>query len=98
MIELQDHERRLHSTRLPGEQIADAYLARMQQRAGEAGTVLVAEIDGAFIGFAAGWIEHEDSVAETADSNRFGYISDVYVLPAYRVRRIAPRLLDALVS
>jgi len=27
VVELQDYERRLHVTRLPGEQIADAYVA-----------------------------------------------------------------------
>src|SRR5262245_43125506 len=29
MVELQEHERRLAATRLPGEQIADPYLARL---------------------------------------------------------------------
>jgi ribosomal protein S18 acetylase RimI-like enzyme len=95
VVELQDHESRLHPTRLPGE-LADAYLEWVRQQASESGTVLVAEIDGTFVGFVAGWIEEEHNIAETLDSNRFGYISDVCVLPAYRGRRIAPRLLDAL--
>jgi len=96
VIELQDHESRLHSTRLPGEQIADAYLKWMQEKAGNRGAVLVAEIEGAFVGFVAGWVEQERNIEETPDSNRFGYISDVCVLPPYRGRRIGPRLLDAL--
>jgi ribosomal protein S18 acetylase RimI-like enzyme len=96
IIELQDHERRLHATRLPGEQIADTYLAWLEHRAAESGAVLVAETQGFFVGFAAGWVEQDDNIAETADSNRFGYISDICVMPAYRGQRIALRLLDNL--
>jgi ribosomal protein S18 acetylase RimI-like enzyme len=98
VIELQDHERRLHPSRLPGDQIADAYLDWVQKRAAEQGAVLIAEIDGAFAGFVAGWIEEESHICETPDSNRFGYVSDICVLPAFRGRRIACRLLDALES
>jgi ribosomal protein S18 acetylase RimI-like enzyme len=96
IIELQDHERRLHATRLPGEQIADAYLAWIERQAADGGAVLVVETQGIFVGFAAGWVEQGDNIAETADSNRFGYISDVCVMPAYRGQRIALRLLDNL--
>jgi ribosomal protein S18 acetylase RimI-like enzyme len=96
IIELQDHERRLHATRLPGAQIADAYLAWIEHRTAVSGTVLVAEAEGGFAGFVAGWIEQEDNIAETPDSNRFGYVSDICVMPAYRGRRIARRLLAAL--
>jgi ribosomal protein S18 acetylase RimI-like enzyme len=93
-VELQDNERRLHPSRLAGEQIADAYLAWMQARAAQHGAVLIAELDGAFAGFVAGWIEEESHIEETPDSNRFGYVSDICVLSAYRGRRIAARLLD----
>jgi len=97
VTELQEHERRLHPTRLPGEQIADAYLKWMQKQAGDKdGAVLVAEIESGFVGFVAGWIEQEHNIAETAASNRFGYISDICILPAFRGRRIATRLLDAI--
>jgi hypothetical protein len=41
VIEIQEHERRLHSTRLPGEQVADAYLRWLQQKAAETGAVLM---------------------------------------------------------
>src|SRR5262249_26397440 len=51
---------------------------------------------GVFAGFAAGWIVQEEYIEETPDSNRFGYISDVCVLPAFRGRRIVARLLEAL--
>jgi ribosomal protein S18 acetylase RimI-like enzyme len=96
VVELQDHESRLHPSRLAGDQIADAYLAWMEKRAAEHGAVLIAEIDGAFAGFVAGWIEEESHIEETPDSNRFGYVSDICVLPIFRGRRIASRLLDAM--
>ena len=96
VIELQDHERSLHSSRRPGAEIADDYLAWMLGQAGEKGAALIAEIDGAFAGFVAGWIEITENIAETPESNRFGYVSDVCVLPAYRGRRVASRLLEAM--
>lgn len=83
IIKLQDYERLRHPTRLPGEQIADAYLDWMQRQAEVDDVVLVAECDSSFIGFVAGWIEQTDNVGETADSNRFGYISDICVMPAF---------------
>jgi hypothetical protein len=46
VIELQDYEGRLHPSRLPGDQIADAYLDWLQKRAAERSAVLIAEIDG----------------------------------------------------
>ena len=96
VVELQEYERRLHATRLPGEQIADAYVAWVQRRAEKSGAVLVAEIGGAFAGFAAGWIVEDDNIAETADSNRLGYVSDICVMPAYRGQRVAVELLSAI--
>jgi ribosomal protein S18 acetylase RimI-like enzyme len=96
IAELQEFERALHTSRLPGEQIADAYLTWMESQASAKGAMLVAEIDGHFVGFVAGWIEEDDSIAETADSNRFAYVSDIFVAPSHRGRRIASELLDAL--
>ena len=95
-VELQEHERRLHASRLPGEQIADAYLEWMVKQAAATGAVLVAEIDGAFAGFVAGWVVDENHIADTPDSRRFGLVSDICVLPAYRGRRLASRLLAAI--
>jgi ribosomal protein S18 acetylase RimI-like enzyme len=96
IVELHEEERRLHDSRLPGEETADAYLTWMLAAAARNGAVFVAEAGGAFAGFAAGWIVQENLVEETPDSNRFGYVSDVCVLPAFRGRRVAARLLAAL--
>jgi ribosomal protein S18 acetylase RimI-like enzyme len=78
---------------LPGERIADAYLAWLQQEAAENGVVLVAECAGLFIGFIAGWIVGEHSITETTDSRRASYMSDICITPAHRGHRIAADLL-----
>ncbi len=96
IVELQDYERVRHTTRLPGEQIADAYLDWMLQKAETEGAVLVAESKGIFVGFVAGWVEENDNIAETPDSNRVGYIFDICVMPDFRGRRIAARLLKGI--
>ena len=83
VIELQDYERLRHATHLPGERIADAYLDWMQRQAEADGAMLVAERDGSIVGFTAGWIEQTNNIGETADSNGFGYISDICVMPAF---------------
>ena len=98
IAELHEAERRISpTTRLPGEETADAYLVWMLAQVAEhGGVVLVAEFGGVFAGFAAGWIVTENNIEETPDSNRFGLISDICVLAPFRGRRIASRLLDAL--
>jgi ribosomal protein S18 acetylase RimI-like enzyme len=96
IIELQDYERLQHTTRLPGEQVADAYVDWMLSRADSCGAVLVAESNSIFAGFVAGWIEQNENIGETPDSNRVGYISDICVMPAVRGRRIATRLLEEI--
>jgi ribosomal protein S18 acetylase RimI-like enzyme len=84
IVELQDYERLRHATRVPGEQVADAYLDWMLRQVETDGAVLVGERGGSFVGFAAGWIEQTNNIGETEDSNRFGLISDVCVMPAFR--------------
>ncbi len=96
VVELHEHERRLHNSRLPGEETADAYLDWMLAEAQQGGAVLVAEAGGGFAGFAAGWIAQDNIIEETPDSNRYGCVSDVCVLPPFRGRRIASALLEAL--
>ena len=95
-IELQEYERILHWSRLLGEVIADAYIASLHREVIKGGAILVAEAGGTFAGFAAGWIEQNSFIAETPESNRYGYVSDICVLPPYRGHGIAGRLLAAL--
>lgn len=58
--------------------------------------MLVAELAGAFVGFVAGWIEESDAIVETPDSDRFAFVSDIFVAPEYRGRRVAGQLLGAI--
>jgi hypothetical protein len=56
----------------------------MMGKAAGDGAVRVAEIAGAFLGFAAGWIENENTIEDTQDSRRYGLVSDLCVLEIYR--------------
>jgi ribosomal protein S18 acetylase RimI-like enzyme len=95
-VVLQEVERALHDSRRPGAAIATAYLDWMQRQvATHNGAVFVAETDGAFQGFVACWVAKNDHIIETPDSNVFGYIADICVLPAWRGRGIAAPLLAA---
>lgn len=95
-IELQDVERALHDSRLPGDAVADAYLEWLWDRVRQdAGSLLVAEEDDVFRGFLACWVVHDDHLIETPDSNRFGLVSDICVLSEARGRGIAHLLLAA---
>jgi ribosomal protein S18 acetylase RimI-like enzyme len=96
ITDLQDYERTIHDTRRPGREIAEAYLdSLMASVTANAGSLLIAEAGGAFAGFAACWVKQEDVVAETEESNRYGYISDTFVMPALRGCGIAGHLIRA---
>jgi hypothetical protein len=73
----QDYERALHATRRPGAEIAEAYLAHIRANVAQnRGALLIAEVNGVFAGYAACWIEHDGNIAETDDSDHFGYVAD----------------------
>jgi ribosomal protein S18 acetylase RimI-like enzyme len=96
IADLQDYERTIHDTRRPGHEIAKTYLAwLMASVTANAGLLLIAEAGGEFAGFAACWVRQEDALAETEESNRYGYISDTFVMPALRGRGIAGHLIRA---
>lgn len=96
--DMQDYERVLHDTRRPGAEVAHRYLDCLEGRvAARGGVILVAEAaQSHFAGFAACWVQQDDAIAETENSNRFGYVSDTYVAPDWRGRGVAGRLLAAI--
>jgi GNAT superfamily N-acetyltransferase len=99
VIDQQEYERKLHDSRLPGAEIAAAYLRHVGESAAQNdGAIWVAELDGVFAGYAACWVEHECNLAETADYNRFGDVADTYVIPKLRSRGVAAHLLQAAES
>ena len=70
-IDLQEYERTLHDTRLPGAAVMDAYFDRLQQDvAAQSGAILIADEDGRFLGLVACVVVQDDAVQETADFER----------------------------
>lgn len=98
LVDMQDYERALHDTRLPGSETAGPYLDWLESHAAaRGGVVLVAlSAEGDLAGFSACWVQQDDLISETTDSNRFGYVSDVYTAPAWRGHGVAGRLLAAI--
>jgi ribosomal protein S18 acetylase RimI-like enzyme len=95
-VELQEVERSIHDSRVPGAQIAVAYVEWMQKQVAErSGEVFVAEAGAIFQGFVACWVDRTSHIIETPEANLFGYISDICVMPEWRGRGIAGRLLSA---
>ena len=94
-IELQDFERSL-DPRIPrGEDIADRYLELMFRRCREFdGLVLVAEVDGAVVGYVSIWIRYR-SDEPNDDPTEHGYICDLVVSADQRGRGIGRALLGA---
>jgi len=95
-IDMQEYERTLHDTRLPGAGVMDAYLDRLlQEVAAQSGALLVAEENSRLVGLVACTVVEDDAVQETADSNVHGYVNDIYVVPERRGSGLAQALLRA---
>lgn len=96
VVGLQDFEVALHDTRRPGREIAAPYVGQLLGIVAEqSGAIIVAEAEGRFAGFVACYVVEDDALAETADSNRYGYVSDIFVLPERRGSGLAQALLAA---
>ena len=95
--DLQEYERKLHDTRIPGDLAAEPTFRLLENLiSANDGELFVAEEDGAFVGYAAGFVLRDENPAETEDSNVCGYINDVYVVPHRRGRGVASLLLRAV--
>jgi ribosomal protein S18 acetylase RimI-like enzyme len=94
LIALQNHEVPLHDSRLPGEATMERYLMELLRDLRDgSGIIFIAEAAGAFVGCVACLVVEEQAVQETPDSNRHGYVSDIFVDPRYRSRGVAQLLL-----
>ena len=94
IVELQEFERALEPSLPRGEGMAEAYLRVLIERnAKHAGRILVAEVDGAVVGFAAvlGRVEPEAPDEEQAPH---AYVSDLVVLSGHRGQGLGRRLLE----
>lgn len=99
-IELQEHERAIHDTRLPGLPHTRDYLAMLWEHLAEGqGVMLIAEnAEGERLGLVAGHIVDAPWPMETPDSTRYGYVSDIFVKPEARGSGLAQTLLDAVAA
>jgi GNAT superfamily N-acetyltransferase len=97
LIALQEHERALHDTRVPGESSSKVYLEELLQKlAAQSGAMFIAESEGQFVGLVAGLIVDEPWPMETRDSTRYGYVTDIFLTPEARGAGLARVLLDAI--
>ncbi len=98
LIDLQEHERALHDSRLPGEPVmAGAYLEVLLQRIAEGhGALLIAARHGVPVGLIGGYVVDAPWPVETADSTLYGYISEVFIRPEHRGGGLAGLLFEAM--
>ncbi len=97
-VDLQEHERALHDTRVPGLPHSRDYLAMLWDVLAEnQGVMLIAENSaGERLGLVAGYIADEPWPMETRDSTRYGYVADIFIKPEARGSGLAQSLLDAI--
>jgi GNAT superfamily N-acetyltransferase len=95
--DLQEYERKLHDTRIPGDEAAEPTFRLLESLINaNDGEIFVAEDGSGFLGYAAGFVLRDENPAETEDSNICGYINDVYVVPHRRGNGVASLLLQAV--
>jgi ribosomal protein S18 acetylase RimI-like enzyme len=99
-VDLQEHERAIHDTRLPGLPHTRDYLAMLWKELAEGqGIMLIAETpQSERIGLVAGHIVDAPWPMESRDSTRYGYVSDIFIKPEARGTGLAQTLLDAIAA
>lgn len=98
VIELQDFEQGLDPRMPPGIQIVDAYLTDLIDRCAKfQGKILVAEIEGEVVGYAAVMTRVRSEELEDGGME-YGLVADLMVLNQFRRRGIGRRLLEAAIQ
>ena len=97
IMAIQEHECALHDTRKdPDKNLCRQYfetvLNNSEQKQGD--IFVICENDTP-VGFIAFWINEDTVLLETDSSNRYGYISDIFVLEQKRKNGYANQLLNA---
>ncbi|WNZ25208.1 GNAT family N-acetyltransferase [Leptolyngbya sp. NK1-12] len=102
MVALQETERKLHSNRTSGAEMADAHFAYLETLVREQrGQIYVAEspvaeCSSGILGFVVCFVEKLDAGdLHVIESEReYGYISDLYVMPEMRMHGIGAALMQ----
>jgi len=99
-VGLQEHERAIHDTRLPGLPHSRDYLAMLWDELAEGhGIMLIAETPrGERLGLVAGHIIDAPWPMETRDSTRYGYVSDIFITAEARGRGVGGWTVDAFLG
>jgi ribosomal protein S18 acetylase RimI-like enzyme len=93
---IQEHERRCAPKLKSGAEIGDEYAALLLDLVRtQAGFMLLAKAGGEAIGFVCAWPDRDDDPLLAAAAQAHGYISDLYVVPAWRRRGVARLLMEA---
>ncbi|TDQ81514.1 acetyltransferase (GNAT) family protein [Dongia mobilis] len=102
---LQAHEiaifdKRLALTLLPPESSTAAYLDMLWPMLAENHGAMLIGCDegGRRLGLVAGHVVDEPFPTETPDCTRYGYVSDIYIMPEARGSGLAGQLLDAIAA
>lgn len=99
IAELQDYERFIHPSRLPGPDIAgDHYRRMIDWVERSSGAIMVAELrdTGEVVGYAAGWLAVDNDPLQDPEYRRYGYVADVCVTQRFRAKGVARRLLESI--
>jgi len=98
-VALQEHERVLSNTRLPGLPHSHAYLEMLFGiLAAQHGLMLIANLAGQRVGLVAGHVVDEPWPMEAPDSTRYAYISDIFIVPEQRGTGLAAQLIDRMAA
>ncbi len=93
---IQDHERAQVPSLRPGHAIAESYTVHLLRSvAARGGAMLMARADPGTVGFVCAWPGEDDDPLVEPDSRAHGYVSDLFVEPAWRRRKVGQRLLRA---
>jgi ribosomal protein S18 acetylase RimI-like enzyme len=96
VAEIQDHERHLVPALRPGHAIADSYTAHLLHTvATRGGTMLMARVAADTVGFVCAWPGEDDDPLVEPFARTHGYVSELFVVPAWRRRGVGQTLLEA---
>lgn len=94
---IQEHERAGVPELKPGSEIGPAYAERLVRTvSARNGLILVARAAEEPVGFTCAWIEHDDDPLLREDARSHAYVSDIFVVEAWRRRGVGRQLLDAI--